>query len=487
MKRCVLAIDAGSTGVRAVVVDAAGRVGGQAYLELAASYPSPVRVEQDPAEIWRKTREVAAGAMAAAGVTGEEVAAVGLTGQRSTAVAWSRATGEPLHAALSWQDLRASKRSGELVAEGFFVTPQAAAVKLEWLAREVPEVRRAVERGEARLGTIESWLAARICGGDAGATDPSFASASGLYEFFEKTWNDALLDRLGFPAATLPPIHPSSGIVAPCDPAALGTAAPLAGIAGDQQAAMFGQACFEPGAMKTSLGTSAMVDLHAGTSPILSQYGAYPLVLWKLGDDTTYCLEGQAVTAGAAVQWLRDGLGIVRSAEETDALARSVPDTGGAWVVPAFQGLGTPHQDPSARAALGGLSRGTSRAQVVRAVLEGVAHRCREIVEALAADSPAGRPAVLRADGGAAANDFLLQFLSDVVALPVERPEMLDAAAVGAAFLAGLAVGFWPDLDALRATWRLGRRFEPRMSADEREARIERFRRAVAAVREAPA
>jgi glycerol kinase len=254
-------------------------------------------------------------------------------------------------------------------------------------------------------------------------------------------------------------------------------------MAGDQQAAMFGQACFEPGSTKASYGTSAMVDLNAGSSPILSQHGAYPLVLWKLGEEITWCLEGQAVSAGAAVQWLRDGLGVIAAAGETDALARSVPDSGGVWVVPAFQGLGTPYLDSGARGAIGGLSRASTRAQVVRAVLEGIAFRCREVVEALAADSPSGLPAVLRVDGGASANDFLMQFQSDVLGVPVERPETIDAAGVGAGYMAGLAVGLWTDLDELRSVWRLGSRFEPRMSAAEREERYARFRELVTAVR----
>jgi glycerol kinase len=257
-------------------------------------------------------------------------------------------------------------------------------------------------------------------------------------------------------------------------------------MAGDQQAAMFGQACFEPGRTKTSYGTSAMVDLNAGSAPILSQHGAYPLVLWNLDEEPTYCLEGQVVTAGAALQWLRDGLGVIGSAAESDALARSVPDSEGVWAVPALQGLGTPYLDSGARAAIGGISRATTRAHVVRALLEGVAFRCREIVEALAADSSFGLPDVLRVDGGAAANDFLLQFQSDVLGIPVERPENLDAAASGAGFLAGLAVGFWSDLAEIASVWRLGARFEPGSSATERDKRYRRFQAIVAGLRAMP-
>ena len=480
----MLAIDEGTTGVRALVVDRDGRAAGQGYREIGITYPRPGWVEQDPQEIFDRTVDVVREALDRALTTAAAVAAVGVTGQRSTAVVWSRRTGHPLCPALSWQDLRAAERSAELLERGHFLTPLAAALKLEWMMKNLSAVRRATDERDALFGTIESWLIWKLSGGTIHATDASFAATSGLYDFFEKRWSTALLDDLGLGQAALPEIRPSSDDYGRCDPSLFGAAVPISGVAGDQQAATFGQVCFEPGQAKVSYGTSAMADRNVGSAIALSAHGAYPLVLWKIGDETVYCLEGQVSTAGAALQWLRDGLGILPSAAESDRLAWSVADTGGVWAVPAFQGLGTPHQDAGARAAFGGLSRGSTRAHVVRAVLEGVALRVREVVEALAADFPVAGPEVLRVDGGAAANDFLLQFQSDVLGIPVERPESLDAAGIGAAFLAGLAVGFWPDLDAIRDSWRPGARFEPQMTADEREERYARFCRVVRKVRE---
>jgi glycerol kinase len=483
MARYVLAIDEGSTGVRALLFDREGRAVSRAYLEVGASYPRPGWVEHDAMAIWQSALQVARAALAEAGASGGDLAAIGVTGQRSTAVAWSRSTGRPLCPALSWQDLRTVDRCVELLAEGHFVVSLAAATKLEWMVRNVPAVRAAVESGDARLGTLESWLVSKLCGGRVHVTDPSFASTTCLFDFLEKGWNGALLALLGLPAETLPEIRLSSERYADTETSLFGAAVPIAAIAGDQQAAMFGQLCLDPGSMKISYGTSAMCNLNAGTSLTLSSYGAFPLVLWGLGNELHYCLEGNAITAGASVQWLQHGPGILGSLEESDALARSVPDSGGVWVVPAFQGLGTPHQDPAARAAVGGLSRGSGRAHLVRAVLEGVALNCAEVFDALAADSPTGPPPVLYADGGAARNDFLLEFQSDVLGIPVERPETLEAAASGVAYLAGLAVGFWPDVESLRAIRRVGKRFEPKMSAAERAERRASFAKQVAAVR----
>ena len=482
--RYVLALDEGSTGVRALVFDRDGRSVGRSYREIGVAYPRPGWVEHDAQAIWERTFEVAREALTAAGAGGRDVAAIGVTGQRSTAVAWSRTTGRPLHAALSWQDLRTAERCAELAAQGHIAEPLAAATKLEWMVRNVDGVRVAIERGDAMLGTVESWLVWKLSGGAAHVTDASFASATCLWDFFEKRWHVGLLELLAIPESTLPEIRPSSDRYGETEGSLFGEKVPITGMAGDQQAAMFGQLCLEPGMTKISYGTSAMADLNAGTALLFSSNGAFPMVLWKLGEELHYCIEGVAITAGAAIQWLRDGLGVIGSVAESDALARQVANSGGVWAVPAFQGLGTPHLDRAARAAIGGLSRGSTRAHVVRAVLEGVALRSAEVFDALAADSPSGPPAVLRVDGGAAQNDFLLQFQSDVLGIPVERPEALEAAATGAAYLAGLAVGFWPDLESLRNVWRLGARFEPRMSAAERAERRDRFRKQVAAARE---
>jgi glycerol kinase len=482
--RYVLAIDEGSTGVRALVFDGDGRLVTRAYREIAATYPRPGHVEHDAQEIWERTLEVMRQALAQAGARGQDIAAIGITAQRSTAVAWSRSSGRPLHAALSWQDLRTTERCAELAAAGHIAEPLAAATKLEWIVRNVDSVRTALERGDALLGTIESWLVWKLSAGAAHVTDASFASATCLWDFFENRWSGPLLELMTIPQSALPEIRPSSDRYAETDDALLGASVPIAGMAGDQQAAMFGQLCLDPGMTKISYGTSAMADLNAGTSLLFSSNGAFPMVLWKLGGQLHYCLEGVAITAGAAIQWLRDGLGVIGSLAESDAVARQVADSGGVWAIPAFQGLGTPHLDRAARATIGGLSRGSTRAHVVRAVLEGVALRSAELFDALAADSPSAPPAVLRVDGGAAQNDFLLQFQSDVLGIPVERPEALEAAATGAAYLAGLAVGFWADLQSLQRVWRRGARFEPKMSAAERAERRDRFRKQVAAARE---
>jgi glycerol kinase len=482
--RYVLAIDEGSTGVRALLYDRDGRTVAKAYLAIEASYPQAGWVEHDPIAVWQATISVARGALADAGAKGTDLAAIGLTGQRSTAVAWSASTSRPLAPAISWQDLRTAQRCAELLQEGHFVVVLGAASKFEWLAKHAPAVRAAVASGDARFGTLESWLVWKLSGGTVHVTDGSFASTTCLFDFLERRWNPALLDVLGVPEPLIPMIRPSSERYGETDASLFGAAIPIAAIAGDQQAAMFGELCLEPGSMKISYGTSAMCNLNAGTSLLLSTHGAFPLVLWGLGGELHYCLEGNAITAGASVEWLYHGLGTLGSLEESDALARSVPDSGGVWAVPAFQGLGTPHLDPAARAAIGGLSRGSGRGHVVRAVLEGVALRCAEIFDALVADWPTGPPNVLRADGGAARNDFLLEFQSDILGIPVERPETIEAAASGAAYLAGLAVGFWPDVDALAKIRRVGARFEPKMSADERAERRARFETQVAAVRE---
>lgn len=480
----VLALDAGSTGVRALVFDRGGRVAGKAYREVAASHPRPGWVEHDAEALWADLLDVARRAIAAAGISGSSLAAIGVTGQRSTAVAWSRSTGRALHAALSWQDLRTVDRCAELLAEGHFATPLAAVTKLEWLLRNAEPVRAANERGDAVFGTLESFFVWKLTGGRVFATDPSFASTTCLFDFFQTCWSTPLIDHLGFSPSALPEIRESSERLGPSDAELFGAAIPVAAIAGDQQAAVFGELCLEPGQLKISYGTSAMGDLNVGTSLLLSSQGAFPLVLWKRAGEVHYCLEGNAISAGSAAQWLRDGLGILSEVGETGVLARSVADTGGVWAVPAFQGLGTPHLDPAARAAIGGLSRASSRAHVARALLEGIALRCAEVFEALAADCPTGRPTVLRADGGAAANDVLLQIQADVLGIAVERPETLEAAAAGVAYLAGLAVGFWGSVEELRSIWRLGARFEPSISQEERDVRRARFAKQVQAVRE---
>jgi glycerol kinase len=470
-----LALDVGTTGVRALLVDATGVPHAEAYRETLPRHPGPGLVEHDPEHILAATEAVLAAILRDAHAA---VRGLGISCQRATAVVWDARTGQPVHPAISWQDGRTSERCRLLMAEGIFVSPLAAATKIEWILDRVDADRSSVRGGALRCGTLDAWLAWRLTGGRVSATDASNASCSGFYDLLTRDWNPAVLEALRVPRAALPAIVDSSAVLGPVAlPGVPGV--PLAAIIGDQQAAMMGELCLAPGDVKITYGTAAMVDLNAGPEPLWSTRAAYPLVLWQREGVPTFCLEGTAITAGAAITWLRDGLGILSRVEESEHLAASVPDAGGVWFVPAFQGLGTPYMDAHARAVLGGVSRATGRAHVVRAVLEGVAWRCREVYDALRADSPHPAPAVLRADGGAARNDLLLQLQADALGIPVERPAVVEAAALGAAYLAGTATGIWQTAADLRQAWRRDRLFEPRLGTAEREERFAAWQRHV--------
>jgi len=477
----VLALDEGTTGVRAVLLDAAGVPRAEAYREVLPDCPAPGRVEHDPEALLHATVEVLRAALA--GVAPDRVRGLGIATQRGTALVWDAGTGRAVHPALSWQDGRTAARCRELLTKGVFVSPLAAATKIEWILDRVDPDRSAVGAGRLRCGTVDAWLAWRLTAGRVSATDASNASCSGFYDLVGRGWSDGILDALRVPVTALPAIVDSSGVLGTLAVAGL-PPLPLAALVGDQQAAMMGQLRTTPGEVKITYGTAAMLDLNAGAEPLWSMHAAYPLVLWQRGGVPTFCLEGTAITAGAAITWLRDGLGILAAVEDSGPLAASVPDAGGAWVVPAFQGLGTPYMDPSARAVVGGLSRATTRAHVVRAVLEGIAWRCREVYDALRADCPHPPPATLRADGGAARNDLLLQLQADALGLPLERPAVIQASALGAGYLAGLATGVWGSPDDLASTWRRDRLFEPVVPAGEREERFAAWQRHVSAARE---
>ncbi len=474
MRPLVLAIDAGTTGVRALVFDGESVEHGGAYEELAISYPRPGWVECDAAAVWRATRRVVEGAVGRAREALGEVrlAAVGVANQRATTVLWERRSGQALHPAIVWQDTRTAGRVTELLDRGVFASTMASATKLEWLLRTVPGAAERARRGELCFGTIDSWLVWNLTGGEVHMTDSSNASCTGLYDFVADAWDGGALDMLEIPPSLLPRLAPSSAVYGETSVATCGFTAPVAAVAGDQQAAMFGQLRLSPGDVKITFGTSAMADINTGAQLLPPARGTYPLVLSAVRGQRVFCLEGTAITAGAAVQWLRDGLGIIADAAESAGLAEQVTDPGGAWAVPAFQGLGTPHMDPRARAVIGGLSRGTSRAHLVHAVLEGIAFRCTEVVETLLGAAGQPMPAELRADGGAAANDFLMQALADVLDVPVERPATVQATALGAAYLAGLAAGVWIGIEDLRQAWRLGRRFEPGERREQRRRRL---------------
>ena len=471
----LLAIDAGTSGVRALVFDRRAAERGSAHEELAIACPRPGWVETDPVALWQAARRVMVASLRAAGAAASDVAAVGIANQRATAVLWEKRSGAPLHDAIVWQDVRTAERVAELQRRGVFASTMASSTKLEWLLRNVAGAAERARRGELCFGTVDSWLAWELTGGRVHATDASNASCTGLYDYGSGEWDDAILAQLEIPRSVMPEIVPSSDVIGRTDAAAAGFAAPLAALAGDQQASMFGLRRHRRGDFKITFGTSAMVDVNTGITPVLSQHGAYPLVLWQLSSPRLFCLEGSAITAGAAVQWLRDGLGIVTAASQTSGLATQVEDSGGVWVVPAFQGLGTPYMEPGVRAMIGGLSRASGKEQVVRATLEGISFRCREIVQALVDDTSGDPPPVLRADGGAAENDFLLQHLANTVGVPVERPRTVQGTALGAAMLAGAAIGFWSTVDELDHLWQPQATFEPVWDASRRADEVGRW------------
>ena len=486
MSSHVLAIDEGGSGVRAYVFDHDGREVATAYAEISLSCPRPSWVEHDPETLWDRTLGVARAALERAHLPASAIAALGICNQRASIMVWDGETGEPVHPAIGWQDLRTVERCNELARRGFILNPMQSATKFAWILENVPGARARAGAGRLRFGTFDTWLGWKLSGGATYVTDPSNASCTGVYDFLSGTWDESLLESLELPAASFPTIVSTSAVSGTTARETFGASIPLAARAGDQQAAMFGQLRTQPGMIKITYGTAAMMDLNVGPSIRLSPNGCFPLVLWSLGGDRTYCLEGSAVTAGAAIQWLRDGLGVLDNVADSGAIAASVADSGGVWCVPAFQGLGTPYLDTSARAVIGGLSRATGRAQIVRAVLEGVAFRCGEVVEALRADAPDTTLDVLRVDGGAARNDFLMQCQADVSGVPVERPQVFDAACLGAAYLAGIATGFWKDLGDAARTWHRDRIYEPQIGAAERAERCARWKRIVALAREQP-
>ncbi len=480
---CVLALDQGTTGSTALVIHRDGTVLGRGYREIPQHYPQPGWVEHEPDDLYRSVVEAAREAIAAAG---ERPAGVGLTNQRETVVLWDRRTLEPVHRAIVWQDRRTAPRCRALRAQGraawlrertgLVADPYFTATKLEWLLAD-PDRRARAARGELAAGTVDSWLVARLTGGRHHVTDPTNASRTLLYDLDAGAWSPELMAEFAVPEGLLPAIVPSSGVVGETDREPFGVPLPLAGIAGDQQAALFGQGCVVPGAAKNTYGTGAFLLVQRGGSRPAAGEGLLTTVACGPRGERSFALEGSVFVAGAAVQWLRDGLGLIATAAETEALARSVPDTGGVHFVPAFVGLGSPHWEPEARGTITGLTRGTTRAHLVRAALEAMAHGSRDLLEAMTAGARAEVP-FMRVDGGAAANDWLMQFQADLLGVPVERPDLVETTALGAAALAGLALGVWPGLDECLAG-RSFTRFDPAADAGDRRDRIRGWRRAV--------
>ncbi len=470
----ILGIDEGTTGVRAAVVGPGGAIRASVYREIGQRFPQPGWVEHDARELAETTVAVCRAAIAAAGLAPADIAAVGITNQRASAVAFDR-DAQPLGPVLGWQDQRTLERCGELFLQGFFVLPNAAASKWEWLLQRLD----AGTRRTARLGTIDTFLAAVLSAGEVHASDHSNLSVSGVYDLMSGGLDTRVIEGLGIDSGMLPRVVDSSAVVGQTAVRVLGASVPIAALAGDQHAAMYAQACHAAGAVELELGTSGMVKRNEGEQLGELPAGTYPLVLWALDGRRSFCVEAPVLTAGATAQWLRDGLGIVADLGQLEPLALSVPSSEGVWAVPAFQGLGGPHLDLGARAMIGGLSRASTRAHVARALLEGVAWRCAEAWQALAGEIPA---AALRVGGGAAANDFLLQTLADAAGAPVERPAVLERAALGAAFLAGRAIGLWSDSDVARR-WTAARVFEPAIGTDERGERRRLWQKRIAALR----
>ena len=482
----VLAIDQGTTSTRAIVFDAAARPVATAQREFPQHYPEPGWVEHDPEDIWRDTMAVVAEVLAA--VDSGSLAGTGITNQRETVVVWDRATGEPIHRAIVWQDRRTAETCERLKRDGvepevrsktgLLLDPFFSATKIAWILDNVPGARIRAERGELAAGTIDSFLLWRLSGGAVHATDVTNASRTSLLDIHRGQWDADLCRLFSVPEALLPSVHDNSHVFGLFAPGLFDRQIPIAGMAGDQQAALFGQACFERGMVKSTYGTGCFMLVNTGEQAVASEHRLLTTPAYRIGGTTTYALEGSIFVAGAAVKWLRDGLGVIAHASDTHSMATALPDSHGVYMVPAFVGLGAPHWDPNARSAIFGLTLGATGAHLARAALEATAYQTRDLIEAMVADGCAS-PAAIRVDGGMTANDWLCQFLANVTEVPVERPAHLETTAIGAAFHAGLATGVWSGLDELSRTWKAADRFEPAMEAELRTGLLAGWKDAV--------
>jgi glycerol kinase len=488
MTRVILALDQGTTSSRAIVFDHNGSIRAVAQREFKQIFPQAGWVEHDPQEIWQSQLETARDVLAQADLTAADVAAIGITNQRETTVVWDRATGAPIHNAIVWQDRRTAafcdslKDAGHAAEiqhrSGLVIDAYFSGSKLRWLLDNVPNARARAERGELAFGTIDSWLVWNLTGGKLHVTDPSNASRTMLYDLHTGSWSDELCKILGVPRAVLPSIKASSEVYGESVAALLGGAIPIAGIAGDQQAALFGQGCFSRGLAKNTYGTGCFMLMNIGSTPAPSKHQLLTTVAWRTGKDTDFALEGSVFIGGAAVQWLRDGLGIIKSSGEVEELAASVPDSAGVYLVPAFAGLGAPHWDQYARGTIAGITRGTNRGHIARAALEGIAFQVADVLDVMKQDSGIAMNE-LRVDGGACTNNLLMQFQADVLQVPVVRPKVIETTALGAAYLAGLAVGYWTSKEEVAAAWQAERRFTPAMPAAQAAHRRSRWAEAL--------
>ena len=489
----ILALDQGTTSRRAILFDQSGRIVVVAQKEFRQIFPQAGWVEHDPQEIWSAQLEVARQALNQASLRAEDIAAIGITNQRETTVLWERRTGRPIHNAIVWQDRRTArfcddlKRAGhgELIARksGLVIDAYFSGSKLRWLLDNVPGARERAERGELAFGTIDTWLLWNLTGGALHITDPSNASRTMLFNLRTGAWDDELLAALGVPRAILPEVRSSSEVYGETAPGVFGAPIRLAGVAGDQQAALFGQNCFARGLAKNTYGTGCFMLMNIGQEPAPSRHQLLTTVAWKTDGRTDYALEGSVFIGGAVVQWLRDGLGLIKSSTEVEVLAATVPDSGGVYLVPAFAGLGAPHWDQYARGTITGLTRGTTSAHLARAALEGIAFQVADVLDVMKEDSGIAL-SELRVDGGAATNNLLMQFQADILRVPIVRPRIVETTALGAAFLAGLATGFWKDRTQVQQVWQTDRLFEPKLSADEAAHRRRRWAEALDRARE---
>ena len=488
----ILALDQGTTSSRALVVNRDGKICAVAQKEFQQIFPKSGWVEHDPNEIWSSQASVAAEAVAKLNITGRQISAIGITNQRETTIVWDRKTGEPVYNAIVWQDRRTSEFCDELKHKGHAEAIQQktglvldayfSATKVKWILDHVAGVRDRALRGELAFGTVDAWLVWKLTQGRVHATDISNASRTLLFNIHEQTWDKSLCDLFEVPMSMLPAVKSCSEEFGVTDPNFLGSQIPIAGVAGDQQAALFGQMCTKEGMIKNTYGTGCFIIMNTGETPKHSKNNLLTTVAWKLGDKVTYALEGSIFIAGAVVQWLRDGLGVITESEQVEALASSVADNGGVYMVPAFAGLGAPYWDQYARGAIFGITRGTTDAHIARASLESIAFQTKDVLDAMADD--AGIPiAELRVDGGASINDSLMAFQAGLTQVKVIRPEVLETTAMGAAFFAGLAVGYWADLEEIQKIWRKDAEFESHMPSEIREEHLRNWHKAVDRVR----
>jgi glycerol kinase len=484
-----MAIDQGTTGTTVLIVDRRLAIRAKVNLEFRQIFPRPGWVEHDLEDVWGSVHQAVTKALREAGLRGTDIGAIGITNQRETTAIWDRLSGKPIHNAIVWQDRRTAEDCARLKAEGrepfvrertgLVLDPYFSATKARWLLEHVRGAREKAEAGKLAFGTIDTFLVWRLTAGAAHVTDVSNASRTLLMDLRRLAWDPELLELFGVPAAVLPEIRGSSEIYGTTkNVRGLPDGIPVAGIAGDQQAALFGQACFEPGLAKCTYGTGAFLLQNVGAEPLASGRGLLTTVAWKIGDEVQYAFEGSSFVAGAAVQWLRDALKLIKTAPESEALAKTVKDTGDVVFVPALAGLGAPHWRPEARGLFAGLDRGTTAGHLARAVLEGIAFQIHDLAEAMRGEAGRSFPA-FRVDGAASSNDLLMQFQADLLQVPVERPRMVETTAFGAAFLAGLATGHWNGRGEIARAFKVGKRFEPRMKAADRDRALAKWRRAV--------